>query len=215
MRFNMNETTLMSLLQKMKYFFIFLALATLLLWPSEAIACACCAETGTWFEITEKIDSSTLPEIKRLKFEPVANLYVTAQGLEGIKGIASPSKSYTLSHSQNQRSWNLAFKNDQGKTGNLSFPIPTTAESFGTDLLDGSQGGGGGPLLYKELRMEGRVAGNGIFAKGITSDTKYRLILQGRGNNCLNVDNFKSWKLQVLGSRASYLFYGFFKQLAP
>jgi hypothetical protein len=65
--------------------------------------------------------------------------------------------------------------------------------------------------LYKEVRLTGKLAGNGIFASGINNDSRYKLILQGRGNGCLNPDDFQHWILQISGPQSSYSFYGSFK----
>jgi hypothetical protein len=67
---------------------------------------------------------------------------------------------------------------------------------------------GGGPLLYKEWRFEGRVSGTGFFGAGIVAPTRYLLVLQGRGNGCQDAADFTHWRLQVSGRRAHYAFYG-------
>ncbi|BAZ11200.1 hypothetical protein NIES4071_30260 [Calothrix sp. NIES-4071] len=102
------------------------------------------------------------------------------------------------------------FKDEKGKTGTLSLTIPANLVSFKTDLYE-NRGSSNQVILYKELRLEGKVAGNGIFAKGITPDTKFRLVLQGRGGNCMSAEDFKTWNLQVFGSRANFSFYSSFK----
>ena len=58
-------------------------------------------------------------------------------------------------------------------------------------------GGGGGPLLYRELRLEGSLT-----ATGALRGTRYRLVLQGRGNNCLNAGDLRAWHLDVSGGAA-------------
>ena len=74
----------------------------------------------------------------------------------------------------------------------LTFAAPSRATSFVADLYDGKVGGGGGPSLYKELRLTGASTGPG---------THYRLILQGRGNNCLVAEDFTHWRLEVTGGK--------------
>ncbi len=177
-------------------------------WPTKAYACACCGYAGEWFERTEKLESLQVEELNQLKFSPSAKLYLTAAGFDIIKGISSNSETYTLFHSKNKRSWNFRFVDEQGKTGNLSFTLPEKFIAFGTDFYDKPY-----PdfRLYKELRIEGKVAGNGIFSSGINSDSRFRLILQGRGSYCLDRADFKHWNLKVFGSRGSYSFYGSFK----
>lgn len=186
------------------------ALAALLLalsLPSAALACACCAEPGDWFERSEQVGASELGELGNLKFSPAAKTFMTAAGEDGVKGITSVAENYTLSVAQTGRRWTFTFRDGRRANGTLSLAIPLTAESFGTDLHDPATTDAG-PMLYKEWRFAGRVDGTGIFKKGITPNTKFRLILQGRGNNCRSSDDFKNWILQVNGPRASYAFYG-------
>jgi hypothetical protein len=109
----------------------------------------------------------------------------------------------------------LNFKDKAGRTGTLSFTLPASIVQFAADIQDGQESAGGGPLLYKEWRLTGPVTGTGVFKKGSTPQTKFRLVLQGRGNSCTSAEMFDNWKLQVFGPRASYQFYGKFKEPVP
>ena len=184
------------------------AIALFLINPANAQACACCGIGGEWLEYTNSLENYDVAQLNELKFSPAAKLVVGAAGLEENKGIADPSETYTLSHSSNNRSWNFHFTDTKGKAGNLSFSLPPQKTEFGTDFYDK-------PVadyrLYKEVRLTGKLAGNGIFASGITNDSRYKLILQGRGNGCLNPDDFQHWILQISGPQSSYSFYGSFK----
>ena len=186
---------------------LLVALAILLTWSASAHACACCADSGEWHETVTKVSKLDFDEFTRFRFSPAAHLFTPPASDEVIKGISRASDSYTLTFSPSQRRWSMEFKDKQGGKGVL-FLTPLTTVSFGTDLFDGSEKEGLGPRLYKEWRFEGRVGGDGLFAKGITNDTKFRLILQGRGNMCTNPEDFKHWKLQISGRRAAYAFYG-------
>ncbi|MBF2067560.1 MAG: hypothetical protein IGS39_24550 [Calothrix sp. C42_A2020_038] len=177
--------------------------------PQEAHACACCANKGQWSQNSQQISNFEFEEINKLQFSPVANLYQSAG--DNNTGISSNSVNYTLSVGKKERVWNLLFKDKAGKTGTLSLTIPNQGVSFKTDLYAASKPTSADPQLYKELRLEGKVTGNGIFANTITPDTKFRLVLQGRGNNCLISDDFKTWNLQVFGPKANYAFYSSFK----
>ncbi|MBW4510506.1 MAG: hypothetical protein KME64_28920 [Scytonematopsis contorta HA4267-MV1] len=196
-------------LRKIKNSFIWIPLLALVAFPSSVYACACCTNAGEWSQFSQGIDDFEFKEINRLKFSPSAKMLQTARG-ENI-GVSSNSVNYTLSLNKKQRVWNFLFKDEKGKTGTLSLTIPKSGVSFRTDLYDNKQGGGGGPLLYKELRLEGKVTGNGIFSQGITPDAKFRLVLQGRGGSCMSAEDFKTWNLQVFGSRANFAFYSSFK----
>jgi hypothetical protein len=195
-------------LRKINNSFILIPLLALVAFPSSVYACACCANAGEWSQIPQTIGDYEFTEINRLKFSPGAKLLQTARGEN--TGVASNSVNYALSVTKKQRVWNLSFKDEKGKTGTLSLVIPKNGISFKTDLYD-KRGPGGGPLLYKEFRLEGQVTGNGIFSKGITPGTKFRLVLQGRGGACMIAEDFKTWNLQVFGSRANFAFYSSFR----
>jgi hypothetical protein len=205
------EIMLTKSIKKITTWVIGICLLALLAFPSNAYACACCADAGQWSQASRKIADSEFKEINSLQFAPNPKLFFNASGDDGIRGISPISSSYTLSVTKKQRNWNLLFKDGSGKTGNLNFTIPQSMVDFRTHFFGNQEGGGGGPVLYKEFRLEGKVTGNGIFSRGITSDAKYRLVLQGKGGNCTVGSEFKSWNLQVFGSRARFSFYGLFK----
>lgn len=192
-----------------------LVLASVLLWPVRVNACACCSEPGVWYERTDPISSYELSEINRLRFDAVAHTYMTEAGDDNIKGIRNPAEEYALSFSKRGRRWELKFKDKEGHTGTLTFSVPATLVEFAADINDEQESSGGGPMLYKEWRLTGALTGTGIFTGGSTSQTKFRLVLQGRGNNCTSAETFDGWKLQVFGPRAAYQFYGSFKDPVP
>ena len=184
------------------------AIALFLINPANAHACACCGIGGEWLEYTNSLENYDVAQLNELKFSPAAKLVVGAAGLEENKGIADPSETYTLSHSSNNRSWNFHFTDTKGKAGNLSFSLPPQKTEFGTDFYDKPVAD---ERFYKEVRLTGKLGGNGIFESGINNDSRYKLILQGRGGYCLDSHNFKHWILQISGPQSSYSFYGSFK----
>lgn len=184
------------------------AIALFLINPANAHACACCGIGGEWLEYTNSLENYDVAQLNELKFSPAAKLVVGAAGFATIKGLASESETYTLSHSSNNRSWNFHFTDTKGKTGNLSFSLPPQKTEFGTDFYDKPVADN---RLYKEVRLTGKLGGNGIFESGINNDSRYKLILQGRGGYCLDSHNFKHWILQISGPQSSYSFYGSFK----
>jgi hypothetical protein len=176
--------------------------------PSVAFACACCAEPGEWYEHTAKIQSYEIEELRRVEFAKTASTYLDAQGFEGLKGLPLEYSSFNLSTVLSPRlSLTLSFKGERGESGALVLSLPRVATSFAADLHDAPEGSAG-PILYKEWRFKGAASGSGFFKKGIAPGTKFILILQGRGNNCLSSTDFKNWRLDITGPRASYAFYG-------
>lgn len=143
-----------------------------------------------------------------MKFGKTASTYTNAAGYEGLKGFPVELDSFNLSASLSPRlSLTLTLRGERGETGSLILALPRVATSFGADLHDMPEGSAG-PILYKEWRFSGLVSGTGIFRKSVVRGTKFKFILQGRGNNCLSSTDFKSWRLDITGPRAGYAFYG-------
>lgn len=189
------------------YLLSFLAFVSLIgLLPSNALACACCAERGAYVIRTSKPTALELDELKRIQFA-TANLYMTAAGEDNIKGISQLSENYSLSGALLNNSWKLNFKDDKGKLGTLNLTKPVSMVAFMADIHDDS--GAGEPILYKEWRFKYRVqSGTGIFQAGIATATEYFLVLQGRGNMCTQAEDFKNWRLEITGKKSNYAFFG-------
>jgi hypothetical protein len=178
--------------------------------PTPA-ACACCAESGEWFERTGKMETYEIAELRNVEFDQTASTYLNAAGYEALKGLPLEYDSFKLSTLlKSNLSLTLTFKGERGETGSLVLSLPRVATLFGADLHDAPEGSAG-PILYKEWRFAGLASGRGFFQKGITRGTKFHLILQGRGNNCLSSTDFHNWRLDITGPRASYAFYGSLK----
>ena len=187
---------------------LIVAILLLLLTPNSVLACACCSNEGTYYRGLGKIEDFQLGLMKEMRFGDKAVLFTTEADLEDeAKGISSPKETYALTGSLVNNVWKLIFR-DGSTSGVLSLPLPLRMETLKADIRDGQKSDGGGPLLYKEWRYEGRVTGTGIFKPGMFADTRYSLVLQGRGNGCDNSEDFKSWRLQVKGKKANYAFYG-------
>ena len=176
--------------------------------PIATFACACCSNDGDYSKYTGKIRDYELELIKQIRFGTQANLYITEADLEEVsRGIVDPKLEYSLSDSLAGRVWRLLFK-EESRTGSINLTLPSMMERLNIDLQDGQKSAGGGPLLYKEWRLQGPVSGSGFFRSGIVGPTRYKLILQGRGNGCDNAEDFKSWRLEISGKKAQYAFYG-------
>jgi hypothetical protein len=174
--------------------------------PARTFACACCANYGDWFESKRRIPDFELDIINDLKLSAKAKRYESPDP-KGLT-LSDADGDFALSLSRKPLHWVLTFKNQKGDKGTLSLNLPRTATFFGADVHDGQAGGGGGPLLYKEVRFEGRVSGTGIFAKGMKPDTRFRLVFQGRGNRCMAAEDFNNWNLRIYGKQADFAFYG-------
>lgn len=179
--------------------------------PSTRFTCACCAESGEWYERTGRMEAYEIEELRSVEFEQTASTYLTAAGYEELKGLPLEYDSFKLSSLlKPSLALTLTFKGERGETGSLILSLSKVATLFGADLHDAPEGSAG-PILYKEWRFKGLVSGSGFFKKGLTPGTKFQLILQGRGNNCLSSSDFNNWRLDITGPRASYAFYGSLK----
>lgn len=187
-----------------------LTLATflILIWPVKASVdlpassppvCACCTDEGEWYQRTGNTD---LVQLDRVRFDTKANTY-QSPGMEGDELALA----YELSHTRSGRRWQLRFRDEQGKTGALSFVLPLRAVFFGADMHD-AEPGGLGPLLYKEWRLSGTTQVTGIFKSLVKGPARFQLILQGRGRGCTEAEDFKHWTLQISSAVDSYTFYG-------
>jgi hypothetical protein len=186
----------------------FLLLSTGL--PKTSYACACCSNEGDWFERKQPLESFELEIINSLKLSAKASVYELFEPTETLEAILDGS--LTLSVTCKPSQWSFFLKTSKGEKGTLTCNLPTDATSFGVDLHDGRKSAGGGPLLYKEIRLEGKVFGSGIFAKVVKPETRFRLVLQGRGNNCLMAEDFHAWNLRVYDKQTDFALYGLMKK---
>ncbi len=190
------------------------------LFPSNAFACACCAETGTYIIRTGKVETFELDLLKEMKFDKDAALYMTEAGFDGLKGLSEIEKDYetgswtaspadfSLVNSFLAKTWKFDFKTPTGKSGSLTLPMPLQMLQYKVDIHDGSDQGLG-PLLYKEWRFKGNVSsGTGIFKSSIIRPTSYFLVFQGRGRGCDDISDFVYWRLEISGKKADYAFFG-------
>ena len=147
--------------------------------PSQALACACCAEPGTYSISTKKPTNLKLDELKRIRFAD-ANIFASPAFPDDIKGISSPVENYSLNASLADNLWKFNFKNDANKSGTLNLSKPLSMVAYSADIHDGD--GQSEIVLYKEWRFKYRVqSGSGLFQNGVAPATDYFLVLQGRG----------------------------------
>ena len=193
---------------KTRFLIVVGVVGLLLVLPVSALTCACCAEPGHYFSGPTDLNEETLSQLKRMRFARTASLYETAAGIEeDALGIERAQNSYTVVGSFLNHTWRLSFRAGSA-AGVLELPFPKQIWNYSADIHDNKPSPGGGPLLYKEWRLEGNVSGTGIFKSGIVSPTKYTLVIQGRGNACDNAEDFGNWRLQVWGEKAQYAFFG-------
>jgi hypothetical protein len=209
----MNKTVRSDLWKRFRFSISALTLGLFLLFPAllpeKASACACCANDGQWFEYKKALDENDNDALNGAKLSAKLRMYESAAEDEGI---AVASSDFTLKLSRAPSRWTMALQGKEGEKGTLVLTLPATVTIFGADPRDGKVSNGGGPLLYKEVRLEGRVRGTGVFAKSLRPDSRFRLVLQGRGNACMLAQDFNNWVLQIYGRQARFGFYGTFEK---
>ncbi|HXF40677.1 MAG TPA: hypothetical protein VN687_13250 [Blastocatellia bacterium] len=187
----------------MKYSAIMVfAISMLVIWPSRAYTCACCANGGEWEERKGAMNMWEVDVLNGLRLN----------GIAAKAGIEEPDElRITLLRTQNR--WTISVRNTKGAKGALVFRLGKSMTRFIADLPEGiiinSHMGGS---LYKEWRFEGSVWGSGILSTGNAPGTRFRLILQGRGNLCPSAEDFKAWILQVSRRDVLYTITGRFEQ---
>ncbi len=179
-----------------------IAVAMLVMWPPKAHACACCANGGEWEERTGAMDTWELEIFNSLRLN----------GMAARVGIEDPDE-FRITLSRTQSRWTISFRNTKGAKGALVFHPGKTMTRFIADLPEGiiinSHMRGS---LYKEWRFEGSVWGSGFLSTGNAPGTRFRLILQGRGNLYPSAEDFKAWILQVSRRDVLYTITGRFEQ---
>jgi hypothetical protein len=192
-----------------------LALAVICLIPLDAFACACCIDPGYYERSTWRVTSNDIWTYQELKFDSLANLYESAAGFDGIKGLDAlrraeeKGEQFDLSMSQSLtgRTWRFTIRSSTGPEGTIEVPLPRTMVKFKVDIHDNEPGTE--PGLYKEFQFRGTAAsGTGMFRRDVVKGTSYFLILQGRGNGCDSSSDFNHWRLELTGPKAQYSFFG-------
>src|SRR5688500_13111751 len=134
---------------KLRAFFILLLLTAFTMFaPNSALACACCAEPGTYSIWTGKPDKFHIDLLREIEFDRDAYLYMTEAGFDSIKGLSSIEQEHNdgswvatpgdfdLVNAFNGKEWTFTLKTPKGKTGTLRLPIPKQMVAFKVDIHD-------------------------------------------------------------------------------
>lgn len=183
----------------------------------STLACACCADRGTYSVSTGRLAPYELTLLKDMKFGTTAEVYMTEAGWEELKGLPELAKEFEetsagdlgLVDSFTGSVWTLRFKTAAGKGGTITLPRPAKMTSRSIHIPDNTSTSPN-VSLYKEWIFNGIVAsGTGFLRSGIVrSSTRYTLLFQGYGNNCVNAEDFTNWRLEVKGPKSDYAFFG-------
>lgn len=193
--------------------------ATIAIFSGMSLACACCAEPGTYYLRTIRPDAYRLGILSEFQFAKSADLFMTEAGYDMIRGLdpvrieddtapyISPG-GFDLVAEFTRKTWNFNIKTPKGLSGTLTLPLPAQMLEYKVDIHDEAEQPNG-PLLYKEFRFKGSVAkATGFTRGGFIRGTSYFLVFQGRGNGCDDVSDFTNWRLEISGPKADYAFFG-------
>jgi hypothetical protein len=197
--------------------FLFPFLLIILGFTENILACACCADKGTYQLSTSKPDDYKIGLFKEMKFASNATLFTSDAGVDEshVRGLP---KDYTDENYQSGfdklkvgggfagKLWTLNFTDYQGRTGSLVLPLPSRMVKYSVDMEP--DGAAPDHPLYKEFRFEGLARGRGFLKSSIAPNTRYFLVFRGQGNACDNASDFNYWRVEITGKKARYAFWG-------
>jgi hypothetical protein len=175
---------------------------------SPTHACACCSFVGQRTDVLRDLDGPIAAQLALMNFRHEAKLAVGERYEDAIPGIDDPTTEYTVTVTRLADRMTFAFHDAKGRTGTLSLANPRTIAIFEVDPRDGPDSGTG-PRLFKEWKISGPLAGDGIFRASAGPDRHLTLVLHGRGNSCTDANDFTHWTLLARGTYfAGFSLYG-------
>lgn len=182
-------------------------LFSITLFASNVFACACCADKGHYSISTSKPSKFVFDTLKQLNLTS-AKLYANAGYPDNIKGINPLGNEFSIKSNFGANLWNLNFLDNNSKNGNLDLLKPLSMVEYMVDLEPTNEEIKA-VNLYKEWRFKYKVnEATGIFSQGYDKQSEYFLVLQGRGNLCTNIDDFKSYRIEITGRKSNFMFFG-------
>jgi len=176
-----------------------------------ALGCACCADRGFYSLTTQKVDSFYSTLLSDLDLTGPAELYLSAAGFDGIKGLkeiendnAEGRLDVTASYAQ--KTWRLNVRSGTAHSGVLWLAMPAVFTQCKADI-DGIDNGLG-VSLFKEFKISGRVSNATGMFRSAKKATKYTLVFHGRGNGCDDASDLTRWRVELDGPRADFAFFG-------
>ena len=169
-----------------------------MLWPREGHPCACCAYPGQWsltptavFTEDRSWFQDSLAEVRLLG---------TLESAEPGKGSEILTQSYRVEALFAAEDCRFLVGRGEAETpiATLTLRSGANCQEFKSDV--GRRNQDGEVELYKEWRFVGALqsdSGNVPVAAGTVT-----LVLQGYGNNCVDVGDFEHWVLNFQVQRA-------------
>lgn len=184
---------------------------------NSARACACCPEVGYRYEGVNEIDTAGRAMLQQIRFTSRAELNGSADDTLGLIERSSDGPEefpvYVLAISVEPGLLKFKLSREGQERGEISFPLPAVMTRFAVDPRDPADAENPrGPTLYREWRLTGDATLTGMVAKG-THTAQIQLILQGRGNYCVDAQDFTHWSLVVEGKAIQFTLIGELERL--
>ena len=184
--------------------YLLLVLILLLGTAGDVLACACCAEKGTWYRGPVRQTDAEATLFAKWAEHVSKGTLMTGNADIAEFGLFDPlpsSADLLLSTSASAPMRVVVDLRDSSgnSTGSviLNRSLRIRPSRLMTDIGDGKEAQGGGALLYKEVVFIGIARGTGSLARGIRAGTPFSLVLKGRGNGCHNDSDYSSWSLRI------------------
>ncbi|MDR2858266.1 MAG: hypothetical protein LBV50_10530 [Novosphingobium sp.] len=190
------------------------ALLALAAGPGLAVPAGACADSVQRHAAAERLSQRRMEIVEAMRFGDsamIAGAEINRDPVEGRDWIID-GNSTRFSLSLDRRPGRMVFtlNGDWGhETGVLTLTLPKKIGIFAVDTAPDEEGDRPtGPMLYRQWRLTGAIVGTGIFRRAAGMGQKATLILHGRGNGCLDADNFYAWSLLLHGPVGKTTLYG-------
>lgn len=153
-------------------------------WSTSSVcACACCADHGVYYRTLNPLGHYVRNELKKYKLRGF--LDEDWSGTRGLVLLKGDTNYIVNGVFDGKNSFHFFIYNQKNKLlGKILFKSKQKVEEFATD--HGEENKGLGVILYKEFRFDGTAYVTGEIANSIGKQLKAFLVMQGKGNFCLN-----------------------------
>lgn len=188
---------------------IILASALVTVWSTTdvALACACCTNRAGRHVAVEPLGSQRLDMIGQMTFAEEA--FVAQGAADHPIDLQAFGNSPHLAVKQTSNAIVFSFRGEDGRTSDVTLPLPETISIFEVDPRGSEPDAGLGPAFYKEWQLGGSATATGVLQPlADTGDQKVTLILHGRGRGCTETSEFTDWTLTFAGPAGKLTLYG-------
>jgi hypothetical protein len=174
---------------------------------NPALACACCTNRAGRYVAVETLGEPRLGTIEQLSFAEEA--FVAQGAADHPIDLQAFGNTVQLTVRQTRTEISFAFRGEDGRTSEVSLPLPGVISIFEVDPRGGEPDAGLGPAFYKEWQLAGTATATGVLKPLIEAGgQKVTLIVHGRGRGCTEASEFTDWTLMIDGPAGKLTLYG-------